>query len=389
MRLEAVIPMRMSESPSLEQPRFLSIEVENPSLLGERVHIQLDPTRTLLVGRNGAGKSLLMESIARGVRAIFFQDVPKELSAFRCEISRPDAPPLAYEYTQTTLDATSSNLSDREHWVERCWEVRGQECWSVKDGGVSIRGSDIRPWPAAMGLLFSGERSFPEVREEILVLRKMLLGVHLISSGLRRAPRQSVAIPIALGLPTPRPVFDDAVDLSRWIIGLQRESSELYIEVLEVLKSLGIAKEISIETYRAQSNTRIGTSQFSTVMFDGANLEFQSDGVLRVVKIVLSLLREGTTCLLLEEPELAIHPGLLGRLLALMESYSLDRQIILTIHSPQVVNWCSASQLRLIERIENITRVRSIEESQMSRITQYLNDQGTLADFLYGGAIES
>lgn len=72
-----------------------------------------------------------------------------------------------------------------------------------------------------------------------------------------------------------------------------------------------------------------------------------------------------------------------------MESYSLDRQIILTTHSPQVVNWCSASQLRLIERIENITRVRSIEESQMSRITQYLNDQGTLADFLYGGAIES
>jgi AAA domain, putative AbiEii toxin, Type IV TA system len=146
-------------------------------------------------------------------------------------------------------------------------------------------------------------------------------------------------------------------------------------------RSLGVVKEVVVETY---TGSTAGSKDFSAVLFDGVNLGLQADGTLRVVEIVSQLLQKGITCLLVEEPELAVHPGLLGKLLALMTSYSLDRQIVVTTHAPQVVDWATPAQLRLVEGEGGATRIRRIEEPQISLLAQYLQDQGTLADFLYG-----
>lgn len=177
--------------------------------------------------------------------------------------------------------------------------------------------------------------------------------------------------------------------MARWIISRRDADPDTYKELVEILYSLGVAKQIDVETYLAQRDPSAAQMGFSALLFDGVNLGLQSDGTLRVVEIVVHLLQRGAACLMIEEPELAVHPGLLGRLLSLMESYALDRQILLTTHAPQVVNWCTPAQLRMLERAGNSTLVRGIDASQMSRITRYLNDEGTLADFLYGGAIES
>lgn len=382
----------MSSSSSVEQPRFSAIEVENFSGLEGRVRLELDATCTVLVGKNGAGKSLLVESIARGARNALVIEEPVQSNSFRCEVIRASGAPLAYEYTQELVDSTSGDPSGRERWSERCWELEGEELWAINGAELRLRGGAIQPWRPSMSLLCVNEKSFPEVGQEVSLLRRMLSGVRPMMSGLPRVSRQEILIPVMsreAGLSTPTPPQSRFAEVARWIISRRDAEPETYKELVEILYSLGVTKQIDVETYLAQRDPSAAQMGFSALLFDGVNLGLQSDGTLRVVEMVVQLLQRGATCLLIEEPELAVHPGLLGRLLALMESYALDRQIVLTTHAPQVVNWCAPSQLRIAERAGNTTIVRGIDASQMSRITRYLNDQGTLADFLYGHSSES
>ncbi|MEZ4302166.1 MAG: hypothetical protein R3B70_44980, partial [Polyangiaceae bacterium] len=50
---------KTAESP--ERPLLLALEIGDWPGLEDRVRLELDPEQTVLVGKNGAGKSLLLE----------------------------------------------------------------------------------------------------------------------------------------------------------------------------------------------------------------------------------------------------------------------------------------------------------------------------------------
>ena len=120
-----------------------------------------------------------------------------------------------------------------------------------------------------------------------------------------------------------------------------------------------------------------------SVLIDGVNIGLCSDGTLRGAEIVLRLLGRPGSTLLIEEPETAVHPGLLHKLLNLIDAYTLDRQLIVSTHSPIVVDWCRPEELRLVERAHNVTTVRALSPDEAIRVHRYLDDEGTLADYLY------
>jgi predicted ATPase len=93
----------------------------------------------------------------------------------------------------------------------------------------------------------------------------------------------------------------------------------------------------------------------AAVTVDGMNVGLLSDGTLRVLEILVELLGPPGSMLLVEEPETAVHPGLLARVLALFDSYAIDRQIVLSTHSPMVVSWCAPNDLRLVTRMKELT----------------------------------
>ena len=130
------------------------------------------------------------------------------------------------------------------------------------------------------------------------------------------------------------------------------------------------------------------TRDIATVLVDGTNFGLLSDGTLRVIEILVWLILPEVNLLLIEEPETAVHPGLLSKLLAEIDAYSTDRQIVLTTQSPQVVSWADPRALRLVERHAGKTSVRSLREDEISRVAAYLNDEGTLGDFVYSGALD-
>jgi predicted ATPase len=61
--------------------------------------------------------------------------------------------------------------------------------------------------------------------------------------------------------------------------------------------------------------------------------------------------------LVIEEPDMAVHPALLRRLVELFREYvsreGHPRQIMVTTHNPQFLNWFEPEEVRVVERDEH------------------------------------
>lgn len=209
-------------------------------------------------------------------------------------------------------------------------------------------------------------------------VKRLLEGIRLIPPGVaRQTARQTILFQGGRGRGD-----SFAVLLGRQILHYWQSDRPTFEELVEILRTLSLARDVTIQTYKAQS-TENTNPEVSAVLLDGVNIGLLSDGTLRALHIVLALLDQETTCLIIEEPESAIHPGLLDKLLNLFESYSMDRQFIITTHSPLVVDWCKPDQLRLVEHRDKTTTISAFEDARKKLIDLYLHDYGTLSDYLY------
>ena len=387
------------------RPRFLAVEISGWAGLDCNVRLQLDATRTVLVGKNGVGKSLLVEGVSRAARlaryppSLSSQPVPR---SFRCDIARPNVSTIVYEYrigpddTEEELDVSGAETTPRRRvrpWYERCWVHNGEELWKINNSKLIVRGGEAVPFSPGVGLL-AVEEPPEDVPDEADQVARMLAGFGLVPAGVPRSEaayrREVIGRSMRRGgLGTRRWILTrpgGRVDvLANWITSTWENRRERYDEFVTILRDLSLVQEVTVKIYEDPQVDQNPEERrdFASVLFDGVNIGLQSDGTLRVAEIVAQLLRPGVSCLLVEEPETAVHPGLLAKLLALMDSYSFDRQIVISTHSPEVVNWCEPKQLRLVEREGGVTQVHALGSDDISRVMQYLHDQGTLADFIY------
>lgn len=373
--------MFMDSTSLPEQPRLLALEVGGTNGLERRVRVELDERRTILVGRNGAGKSLVADAIVQGAMQatrIYLSHSALTVGSFRCEIWRPQAPGLGYEYQcQRASSDRDDHFPDTSGlgtlWKERCWELEGEELWKVENGALTLHGQPSSPFPPGTGRLMLS--SLPPDAQQV---KRLLEGIRLIPPGVaRQTARQTILFQGGRGRGD-----SFAVLLGRQILHYWQSDRPTFEELVEILRTLSLARDVTIQTYKAQS-TENTNPEVSAVLLDGVNIGLLSDGTLRALHIVLALLDQETTCLIIEEPESAIHPGLLDKLLNLFESYSMDRQFIITTHSPLVVDWCKPDQLRLVEHRDKTTTISAFEDARKKLIDLYLHDYGTLSDYLY------
>ncbi len=117
------------------------------------------------------------------------------------------------------------------------------------------------------------------------------------------------------------------------------------------------------------------TSQGSTV-----SSSYISDGVLLYMAyLVLTMGPSSQSILMLEEPETGIHPGLLEKVLLLLRGLSEGRdskpgvQVILTTHSPLLLNLVEPSEIRVVSRgADGGTQVTPFENaSDLKRLLEF------------------
>ncbi|MCB0122199.1 MAG: ATP-binding protein, partial [Caldilineaceae bacterium] len=105
----------------------------------------------------------------------------------------------------------------------------------------------------------------------------------------------------------------------------------------------------------------------------------ESDGTLRMLGILVALYQDEQRSLVtLEEPELTIHPGALSVLWDEIEAAGDRSQVILTTHSPDLLDMCKVEQLRVVEKIDGITLIGPVDETQRSAIQERLFAPGEL-----------
>ncbi len=127
---------------------------------------------------------------------------------------------------------------------------------------------------------------------------------------------------------------------------------------------------------------------FYILRFNVANADVNytqlSYGTQRVLSILLALLYDKSTTLLIEQPEDGIHSGLLRKLLPLCFEYATvyNKQIIISTHSPDVINLLPPESIRLVRMTENGTKVTSLDKDQLPMIHDYMKEEGALFDFI-------
>jgi predicted ATPase len=105
----------------------------------------------------------------------------------------------------------------------------------------------------------------------------------------------------------------------------------------------------------------------------------ESDGTLRILGLLAAVHQQPPRSLIgIEEPELNIHIGALPVLWEEFEEVSEHSQIILTTHSPDLLDLCQAEQLRIVDKEKGATRIAMIEESQKRVIQERLFAPGQL-----------
>jgi predicted ATPase len=105
----------------------------------------------------------------------------------------------------------------------------------------------------------------------------------------------------------------------------------------------------------------------------------ESDGTLRVLALLAALYQNSPHSLLaIEEPELSIHPGALAMLSDVIKEAATRSQIIITTQSPDLISRFSADQLRVVERVGGDTLIGPIDEGQRESINAQLFSAGDL-----------
>ena len=122
-----------------------------------------------------------------------------------------------------------------------------------------------------------------------------------------------------------------------------------------------------------------------TQAWDEKKLTFESfnmsDGTLRALGLLMAVYQHPTpTLVVIEEPEATIHPGALGAILDLLRHASRKMQVIVTTHSPDVLDakWIGDRNLRVVGWSEGATRVTPISDASRQALQLHLMGAGEL-----------
>lgn len=117
----------------------------------------------------------------------------------------------------------------------------------------------------------------------------------------------------------------------------------------------------------------------TTSTFDPVQL---SDGTLRLFGMLLAAYQlPRPSLLVIEEPEQTIYPGALSVLADVFKEISKTTQVLITTHSPHLVQCFAPEQIRVATMKDGITQIRPIHPMQMEAVKEGLL---SLEEFMTG-----
>jgi predicted ATPase len=393
-----------------------SVEIQNFGSCA-RTSFDLDTTLSGLCGRNGVGKSTVLNAIAWLCSASITAEptrVPYEFRR-RADIAEArtdlrlvlDLDGVRYSYALSAPDPGNPTLSPGI--VESLAVAEGMDWTPVfrrEDQDVEVLGRADRiripkltPGLAALTSLlppedpasfhlqrvrgfFGGVRYYP-FEDDPKADRSATEGDYEEWKGLHET------------------VGEASPSLVMRLIHMHREEPELFDELRSILGpgGLGVVDWIGVyeqvfdlvkpsgDLREPSAERKLFTPQvMPSRQMGGAGSYFRlsnlSLGTRRIIQIVTSMLFDRRSLMLMEQPEDSIHPGLLRKLIDLLRTYSDDTQVLFTTHSPAVLDVLEPEEILLATALKGSTEVRRLTPNEMGRARDFLAMEGTMSDFL-------
>jgi predicted ATP-dependent endonuclease of OLD family len=118
-----------------------------------------------------------------------------------------------------------------------------------------------------------------------------------------------------------------------------------------------------------------------------------SEGTFKTITLLFYLITETSSILLIEEPEVCVHHGLLSSIINLIKTYSADKQIIVSTHSDFVLDKVGPENVHKVSRTPGegtkVNRIsKTISKKEFVALKHYLDHEGNLGEYWKHGALE-
>ncbi|MBI1826655.1 MAG: AAA family ATPase [Planctomycetes bacterium] len=344
---------------------------------------------TFLVGRNGAGKSnfvdvfaFLAECMSTPLQAVF--DRRGGIAAVRNLTSGRSYPPnfgMAVE-----LNAINNSVSTARYAFEvkalpnygfhvvreQCIVVSkaGKEHWfdRHKKFGTNVTGLNPALDPSALCLpVVGGEDRFAPIVRVLGGMRKYSIEPSKLRE--MQDPDSGTSL---------RPDGSNAASVLQ---ELRRCDADTVPRVCELLEKI----VPNTKTVRSKKHGNKLSLEFVQEWAEKKRLTFEafnmSDGTLRALGLLMAVFQQPVPSLIaIEEPESTIHPGALGAVLDLLRAAGKMMQVVVTTHSPELLDakWIKDENLRIVSWNEGASRVMPISEATRTAIRDHLMGAGEL-----------
>jgi predicted ATPase len=352
---------------------------------------------TIFVGRNGSGKSnlvsafsFLAEAMALPLQAVF--DKAGGISAVRNRSSGQSHPP------HVGLRADFGRLNGKDGSGFYAFEIkalpnygfsvvreqcsvggaRGARWWFTREGTeftTNVGGMKPSIDPASLSLpLVGGEAKFAPVVRTLAAMRVYSIEPSKVRE--MQEPDSGTSLKA------------DGANVTSVLKEIERQSKEDFQRISEVLATI-VPNTKSVQVKKHGKSLSL---EFTQEWGERKRLNFEgfsmSDGTLRAIGLLAAVYqRPAPSLIAVEEPEATIHPGALESVLDLLRHASKRMQIVITTHSPELLDatWITDRNLRIVEWTEGATRVAPVSQATRQALHDHLMGAG---DLLRSNALE-
>jgi len=111
-----------------------------------------------------------------------------------------------------------------------------------------------------------------------------------------------------------------------------------------------------------------------------------SEGTFKTLALLFYVLTDESKLLLIEEPEVCIHHGLLSSIISLIKTHSKQKQIVISTHSDFVLDQLFPENLVLVKRQTNTGTTakplsKSMSKNDYKALRRYLEESGNLGEY--------
>lgn len=366
------------------------------------------------VGRKGGYENLAFRKIRRSKQPVSVSIVvefsPEELRHYLRRWPRRKPPRLRVEHSfsfvargysiRADFEVTSEELVVSD-WVDDGWsrlaavhrkghsyEVDTAEL-GAKDPSAQARLFDERFLSLADLHYFRDRRQLlPKTDLLISFVGRFIPGIYAFLRALEgiRVFQITPTKSREFGVPTPSPELDrSGANLPAVIDLMQKKHRAQWRRVVQAMRN--VLPDLQAIDVDYTSGRTLGLFFREVGAGRAWSVDEVSDGTLQTLALLVAIFNPASTALVLEEPENSVHPWIIRHVLDACREASARKQIVITTHSPIVINAVRPDQVWVIWRSLGESHIARLTDVDMEFMPMWEHGEIPTFDYIDAGAL--